>query len=455
MNTVSEKTNKNTLNKLFKIIYLIHLILSFNAIYNILKIKNITMILTVLLGCAIILFNVSDIKVYIKQKDFLLLILFLVSYITSMILNYKYAFGENIKCLVWLIFQIYIIYMSSLNRTYQEIKNEFKIISLIWIWIISITNFIGCMMFFGKINLIVDSSNGFKRIGFYWSRLWGLYDDPNQGALFSVIAIYFALFLLRILKSKILLWISIIINSMFIVMSDSRTGVLCLAIGGAVYVFFIYFSKKKYTRAFLLAVSVMMGISFVNKPMQEIFSRISNKLDVSIETNEPVVENIDKIEMGREELSKDPSNRRFSIWKSGIELFKERPIIGLGKYSYTPYALEHMPETYIVNNDFQKFTSMHNLIVEILVSQGILGLCIFICCVFYYISYIVRRYAIIIGSKKCSFYLLCFVIVVTNVLAAMMMPTLLYINSPATYIFWLCLGYFMAMLKAESCIKNM
>ena len=67
------------------------------------------------------------------------------------------------------------------------------------------------------------------------------------------------------------------------------------------------------------------------------------------------------LEIGREQdISGDISNRRFSIWKSGIDLFAESPLIGVGGYSnIVTFAQENIPTTYLVANDYKIFDSFH------------------------------------------------------------------------------------------------
>lgn len=83
--------------------------------------------------------------------------------------------------------------------------------------------------------------------------------------------------------------------------------------------------------------------------------------------------------IGREQdLSGDFSNRRFDIWESGIEVFQTSPIFCVGFRNIVPAAEEKAPNTYIINNDQVKFESFHNMFVDVLVSQGIVGIVIFL-----------------------------------------------------------------------------
>ncbi|MBQ8412705.1 MAG: O-antigen ligase family protein, partial [Lachnospiraceae bacterium] len=149
----------------------------------------------------------------------------------------------------------------------------------------------------------------------------------------------------------------------------------------------------------------------------------------------------------REEIKSDPSNRRFSIWKSGLELVKESPVFGLGRYTYTPYAADRLPDTYIVSNGLQEFDAMHNILMDVLVSQGVVGLVLFVILMLYCICKIVKNRDLLLSEKCWEFAVFNFIILVVNVAAAMVLPNLLYINSPGAYVSWLCLGNMINLIK--------
>lgn len=443
---------KDRVEKIFKIVYLIHLILSFNALYNISPVKNVSLVITLICGGVCLIIRALQIKHFVRRKDVWILSFFLVSFCISMLLNYRYGLSENIKCLLWMSFQIYILYLCVPEKGMEAIIREFKMLSNLFIVLITCSNVINCTMYLMKFNTITKVGTTSKRIGFFWSRLWGMYDDPNQGALFSAIVIIFSVYFIVETRRKRYI-VPIIVQLLYISMSDSRTGLLCLALGTSILAFYIAQKKVKKNKilcAAIIAAACFAGILATYKPIQNGVSFVSNTVDWKFvwDDSEDAVEKIDKIEMGRDELQQDPSNRRFAIWKSGIELFKERPVVGLGRYSYVEYAKDNLPETYIVNNDFVEFSSLHNMFIEVLTSQGIIGIVIFLVYIVYCLKTIIGRYKTISEGRQWIM-IIWFSILCMNILAAMLMPTLLYLNSPATYIFWLCLGYFLYVLKLE------
>ena len=156
----------------------------------------------------------------------------------------------------------------------------------------------------------------------------------------------------------------------------------------------------------------------------------------------------DNGQVGRDDMEEDPSNRRFDIWNSGIEIFSENKICGVGRFNFLSYAEKNLPETYIVNNNFQKFDSMHNMPLDVLVSQGLIGFLILFAVVINSAIYIGKNIGV--WAPQDGLLAIClFAIIIANGVSSIFLSTVVYINSPATYIFWVCFGYFMRMVKLQ------
>lgn len=76
----------------------------------------------------------------------------------------------------------------------------------------------------------------------------------------------------------------------------------------------------------------------------------------------------------KETNAADISNRRIDIWKSAIEIFKEKPVFGVGHNTVLAYVEAEQEDSYLINNDHMHFSSMHNAFFDILVAQGAVGL---------------------------------------------------------------------------------
>ena len=166
-----------------------------------------------------------------------------------------------------------------------------------------------------------------------------------------------------------------------------------------------------------------------------------------LDSNDGLTEE-EEVEVGRDELTSDPSNRRFDIWKSGIDLFKTSPILGIGRFNYVGYAKEEVPDAYIITNDLQKFDSMHNMPLDVLVSQGFLGILVLVWVVIQSVWKMVQNYKDI-SKDNYKIMLILFVLIAINAMSSMFISTVIYINSPATFVFWMCFGYFFRIIQLE------
>lgn len=179
----------------FKIYYLVYLLLAFNAFINeSLWMEYATDLLAVLgVGCALCM--LKDWKQYQKVANLRLIGLFLISYMVSAVLNYRYGVGDNVKELVWMFLFMVVLYATSAVLSMEERKKEFRLLACIWVIYSTVTNAIGNSMVlwgrnYGLTKVRDGKAVGFKVVGFKWGRLWGMYDDPNHGATITVAAIH-------------------------------------------------------------------------------------------------------------------------------------------------------------------------------------------------------------------------------------------------------------------------
>ena len=145
-----------------------------------------------------------------------------------------------------------------------------------------------------------------------------------------------------------------------------------------------------------------------------------------------------KIERNSYVENVDISNNRFDIWSSGINAFFDHPILGIGFKNIKPYFTETYPNTYIAQHD--KVYELHNVILNISISQGIIGLIPFILFTFLIIK---RIWKVIIQKNPREEYFI--VLILTSIIvsiscASMFISDILYMYTPSGIIFWVTLG---------------
>lgn len=460
MRTISKKCMENV-GLLFKCIYIVHLLLSFNAIVNKTSYTNITLVMTLAFGAVTAVIKLWNWKKLKSFKNFWLLNAFILSYVVSAVLNIQYGIGGSINGFVWLCTQIWILYLVFDNT---DVKKEFLIIGNVYIFMVTIVNIINFLMFFsGYAHRSFGEDGTMFMYGFHWGRLWGIYDDPNHGALISLVAVLFAIYAIsqaEKTKKKIYYYVTLVFQILYIYWSDSRTGIYSMALV-FVLLFFIprqYKKEKSSIKETVIDVLISIGIAGVlmlaTDPIQYVTGEIRSVTMTWI-TFENADDLSDELEIGRDEesLSSDPTNRRLDIWKSSLEIWSTKPVVGVTYPNITTYAEEELPETYIVNNDQRKFASAHNMVLDVLVSQGVIGITLLMVILASTVVYVIKRFKWI---KKEDYWIatVLFAMIAMNIFGSMFLSSIFYINSPESYSFWISAGYLICLIRKGSRSKE-
>lgn len=475
---------------LFKILYLFLGFMSFNSLTANSTFLTYCSYFITLIGACYFIFRLINFNAYKKTKGIILLILFLLSYVLSSVITIQYGVSSNIKAIIWLGMQFFLLYAYDSNRTVEEIKKEAIIIG----WVIIGYTFIVSLLGIGCFALIYNNYeivNGVVTItGFLWNRLWGFYSDPNYGAILSIISFELSFFYILKYKRKgitVFLIVNMITEMFYITFSDSRTAQVSMAVTFA-WTTVIFARKVRFLEILkpFLRITVICGItlavvissfaclegikvagneylSSVNNPDSVLFywfdaeKRESYTPNTAINADPEIKEFVigrPVEDMGGE--GGDISNRRFSIWGSAIVVFKTKPLTGVSFRNIVPYAHEHLPETYIVNNNQTDFASMHNVFMDVLVSQGILGIGLFIA---FMILVLITVFKTLfkLGRQNYIFYGSVLSVIVPIFVSSFFYSEILYINTSGSVIFWIALGYLMNLAdklqKEEICVK--
>lgn len=445
-------TKKVNYMLIYKIVYLLHVFLAFNCFTYKLKILDITSWIVVLGGILLLSYRVFNYKKYKNCKYLGILVLFGISYGISCIVNMRYGITGNIKGGMWMMFQFFLLYCIDYTIDRNKIKNEFIGVSVTTILYTAICNFCGIMMMFLKIGGVHKfSDDTYTFYGFVWGRLWGCYTDPNHGALVAAIAILMAIYLIYTVKKwylNVLLGITILLNYLYIVFSDSRSAKLCFSVSCFILVFLALEKLRKKKKRMLFSGIVAILAAFIvltsfntTKKIYNFYSTIRMEVEVD--------EGIDKVTVGREaDIEEDYSNRRFDIWKSGLQIFAKNKFFGISFRNIVPYASEELPDTYIVNNDMGKFDSFHNVIIDTLVAQGIVGILLIIMMGIVYGLYSIRKLLGYNSFEKIESIFL-FAMIVLLLSEAMFVSAIFYVNTPETVLFWMLLGYMVYFMEVD------
>lgn len=457
---------------IFKIVYLLLVLISFNTYaLDVPYLKTILVGASVTLGGIVLLYRVVHFKRFVKMKYIWILFAFLVSYLISMLLNLKYGFMEPLQAMVWMTLQYFILFLKDPAQPREKSQKEFRILSWIfcgYMLCCSVLSFLQLLFNYTEIDFYRQPV---KLAGVVWGRLWGVYTDPNYAAVLAIAAAFLGIYLVKCYKSifvKIFCGINAAFQILYIAFSDSRTGLVCLAAGGAIYAYarLVQLPKLRQKRAAAQAISCITAVCVlcilfvVPKGIKYSYNKIitlssaspSNPSEGEIQTGQN-----DKV-IGREpELEKDVSNRRFDLWKSGLEIYRLKPVFGVSIFNMVAFAQEQLPSTYLVNNDMGVFNSLHNAFFNVLVGQGIVGFVIIMIFLVLAAVFILKSF---LKQKTERHYednakiAALMAIVVSLAVSMLFVGDIIYLNSGAAFLFWNILGILIFHFTAEGRKEN-
>jgi len=257
-------------------------------------------------------------------------------------------------------------------------------------------------------------------------------------------------------KYKVFNILNIIIQFIYIVLSESRGTLLACII--LLFIGVLYFlNSKEYMKekinniVFRLSIYLLIGIAacailyMANNLTLKIFSNIPKQLTQIDNNNQSTNESsTDVIDMQRKDIieNNDISNLRFSIWSSAFDMFKTSPIFGTSPRNILAYAKDIDPNTFIA---MREYTSMHNTYIEILVFTGVLGSSfIFI----FFIKTFINMFIYYKNTKFKSdniFLNYIALIIISILIYSMFEAEIVFADSPSSLIFWIFLSYMISV----------
>lgn len=444
---------------IFKLLFLVYTMLSFNNVFYGSSIISVVLWPTAFLGALLLLWRLTQYKNFYRMPALGAMIAFLLSFSLSMLLNHQYGFKDNFIVLIYLVFYFLMFYLTDDRRSKEDTKKEFLFFAWVIVIYMAVCTIAGLVeMFMGYSHIYTTGTDDYEVIaGFMWGRLWGVFLDPNVAGILCIFSCFYSVYLIRYYRKKlplqILLGINIAIQVVYIAFTDSRTA-LVSTLGGVAACLFVYqlyhkplkFSKVALNVVISLVVATAIAIlpTIVLKGYNELAEQLSNNQNSTSDNSSlPAIER-------NYSLDGDVSNRRFEIWGSGFEIFKEEPIFGTSYYGIRPYAEDHLPDTYIINNSQTDFRNLHNEVVNIAVSQGVIGLAALAWMCISILVYFFRRIRKI-RQEDIGVVSILMGALVTAVCSVMFLSAgMFYFNAPGTPMFWLMLGYLMHIVRKSS-----
>ena len=445
----------------FKIAYLFLGLSTFNTFLYDSQVQPTLVRICLVLGALTLVGRLFFFRNYWKMPHWILLALFCLSFLLSMVVNYRYgAFTADFKWLIWTGLLFFLLYVCDTSRDAEAYKKEFTVLAHILIIYSVIAAAVSIYLMLRLYHATWYTAGGELMIaGFQWGRLWGVYTDPNYGSTFSVAAILLCVYFFKKRKKwgKIPYGIAIFVDYLYITFSDSRTAEVAMAASAAFWIITsLLWKKKSWKRAFagILAAVVFAG-AFVGATSvikseynAEIQTKIQAQTAAQRQTNQQTKKKTQKQttpsqKVGRQaDLEEDVSNGRLALWESSVEIWSASPIWGTGYNSFLPFVKEHVPQSYVLNNSQGEYVSLHNEYINILVYQGVLGFGLFAAFGVLTLIKWCRNLHLVRQEDRDYICVLTGCALVVLVTMVFLMEGL-YTNSPGSFILWAFLGYLM------------
>lgn len=439
----------------FQILFFFYVCLGFNNLTYATPVISVIMWPTYLLGAALLLIRLLNLKSYIKMPAILPLAGLCAVCAVSILLNRQYDIKKNIIYLIFWAFYFFMFYMHAADTDLTLLKKRFCILAHLFNGVAFVLAGVSLGMMGTGYSVVKTVAGGELHRGFVYGRLFGAYLTPNAGAIVGCIAIILSVYFISVYKKKlytVAAAVNILVQFLYIVFSDSRSGRVCLALGGGAYILFRVLCSekdkvtfKRATAGILATLIVTAGLFFAPKLAKTTYNAaLTSIAQHRIEEEDPLspddpadTSDLPIIDRGYD-MSGDISNRRFAIWGSGLEIFKKNVLFGTTFSGFLPYAKENLPDTYIVNNDYLDMETLDNDFMNLLVSDGALGFICFAVFVVWVLAYIFR-YSLRDKTDGQTIAVL-FAVCATAAAASMFSSGVLFMQCEYSILFWAALG---------------
>ncbi len=401
-------------------------------------------------GTVLLIYRLWNFRCYFSFPLLFGCFLFWLSYGISAMINFSYGVTGNLKALFWLGMELFILYPSSilLSRGERRIRMErLKKVLYLYTGVQAVIS-LG-MLLLGYQGISVERG---MYLGIQLGRLWGSYSDPNYGALLAISALVLMLGDLQEKKGegwRKFLSIDIFLQYFYLVFSYSRGGQICL-LAATFLLFFFWGKDARATRKKKILVGILVLFFCLPGPgiIRNVYNAVYAKTNVYAAEISQEEEQKETDLLHREaELSQDITNGRLSIWTDGIEIWKDNPVFGISYRNVSAYLEENYSDSYM-NQKEVSLNTFHNLFMDVLVSQGIMGI-LLLCAMIMVLFWRQRKILFSLSREEKRQWIFFAVAAITIALGAMFVSDIFYINSPTSVLFWCILGYLAVFDKEE------
>ena len=345
-----------------------------------------------LIGVLLGLYNLFIKKAYLKVKKIEYLVLFFLLNIVTSLIVIKYGFSTNVKNSV--VFFIYFFAIYPVFHSFTAKKS--RVLFDVFFSVVTVANTLGVLISIAQFFMlkgyhVLDYKGLLIRQGFVESRLFGILASPNYLSIISLMIIIYLWTRISIYNTfiKTLAIVSIVLNFVYIVLSGSRTTMICLLVVAFLYAFMSADWTKK-PKA-LLSLVLAVGLVFVA------YNTVKYSSDVYLKAHTVELQNQqaggqngeNNLSLERTDTSEENiSNNRFAIWQSTASFILKRPLFGYSSGNWFELGKEYDASAYIIEQHYLT----HNGYLELLFYNGLAGFITMAVFVLSFIFYSVKKF---------------------------------------------------------------
>ena len=418
-------------------------------------------------GGLIICKDILSKKTIIKSKIYIPLLVFLIFDTCTLIINRELNLFENFKIYLLSMLQFFILFAFDNEEDEEYVFKNIMVFNRIIIIMTFILSSVSLIIYLLAINKeIGDYVIGMSAGG---TMLNGVYTGPNTAgplAALSIIATLMNMELRHDNKKNKFLYINIIIQYIFICMTNSRATLYSLLIFSFFYAIFYFNGLRNrtcslggFTIIYLISKVMNDFVYIVHKCIFDIIGFVKYLFLIVKQYFLYILGNTQSVgeislnntsseiitEAANKEITMGFLNGRAQLWECGIDIFRDNFFFGIGSRNVTQVALnyrafEDLPGIY--------GGGMHNLIIQTLVSNGILGFValggFLIICIIEFIKYFIGQK---LTGKNSKIVLIVVLALLMQLINNMAEVNIFYTASYMATIFWTYLGFGIFMTK--------
>lgn len=386
------ETVKNSILNPILIMYAMLIISFFSQIAILYTPLGIVRKLILVWGIILLVYIVFKNRGALKNRYSFLLMLFCISNCISVIVNFSERFVFGMVTMVY-VFMYLVIFFNATNWNEKIAMQKEKILDnllTINIALSFLTAICALVMFVFNINGVYISGDDTIFWGMRENRLWGLY-NANTAATICIISIVCSFIQLKKNKHTKVLIANIVMQTIYLILTQSRTGWILLMVFAVLYLFFnkvlpVLKSNVRLGQKLLrsvYAIGVLAILWICPTVAKEVLVKIPQAVVAIIEMTNSDWEDGEEITLDRvdEEFvdQQDVTNGRAELWKAGIEIIKEHPVFGIGSENIIKETEQYLSEARYQNLVKGGF---HNSYLAVMVSSGIAGTVLFVAFLF-------------------------------------------------------------------------